>query len=298
MTFDLADKTVVITGAARGIGRGTAAAAAARGAKVAVIDLRQDDVDRAVAELGGSAIGFAVDVTDRDGLQHTFETIAGQLGGIDVVVANAGIAPRGATVAGLDPREFDRVIEVNLTGVYNTVIGALPFITERRGHVLLTSSVYAFMNGVGVSPYAVAKAGVEQLGRALSVELAPYGATAGVVYYGFIDTEMVKVGFDQDPIANSVQEMLPSFLTNRISPAEAGEATVRGIEKRAARTIAPRRWAPYSALRGLLNPIVDAAAARNRSVIDMVLAFNARSAGDRTDSTLDTDAATESTSTR
>ncbi|QRY64759.1 SDR family NAD(P)-dependent oxidoreductase [Gordonia sp. PDNC005] len=58
-----------------------------------------------------------------------------------------------------------RVIRVNLTGVYSAVICALPFVTERRGHVLPTSSVYAFMNEVGVSPYAVAKAGVEQLGR-------------------------------------------------------------------------------------------------------------------------------------
>ncbi|MGV7637292.1 SDR family NAD(P)-dependent oxidoreductase, partial [Mycobacterium kansasii] len=76
------------------------------------------------------------------------------------------------------PEEFDRVLAVNLHGVYNTVLAAMPHVLKNNGHLLLTSSVYAFVNGVGVSPYAVAKAGVEQLGRALRVELAPYGATA------------------------------------------------------------------------------------------------------------------------
>lgn len=280
MKFDLTGKTVVITGAAGGIGLGTARAAAARGAKVAVLDLQQEAADAAAAQLGGDALGLAVDVTDRAALHAAFATVADRLDGIDVVVANAGIAPRGATVQGMDPAEFDRVVEVNLRGVYNTVLAAMPFIVERRGHILLTSSVYAFMNGVGVSPYAVAKAGVEQLGRALRVELAPYGATAGVVYYGFVDTHMVKVGFDEDPIANLVQGLLPAFLADRISPEQAGEDTVRGIERRAARTITPARWAAYSALRGLVNPVLDAAATRYRPVVDMIRALDARSAAD------------------
>ncbi|WP_181697836.1 short-chain dehydrogenase/reductase [Nocardia sp. GTS18] len=278
MKFDLADKVVVITGAARGIGLGTAEAAALRGAKVAVLDLRRDDVDRAVGRLGDKAFGLAVDVTDREELARAFTTIADRLGGIDVVVANAGIAPRGATVQGMAPEVFDRVVEVNLTGVYNTVLAALPFIVERRGHLLLTSSVYAFMNGVGVAPYAVAKAGVEQLGRALRVELAPYGATAGIVYYGFIDTDMVKVGFDEDPLANAIVDLIPPFLTKRLTPAQAGEDTVRGIERRAAQTITPARWAALSAFRGLITPVMDGIAIRHRKVHKMIRGFDARSA--------------------
>lgn len=283
MKFDLAGKTVVITGAAGGIGLGTARAAAARGATVAILDLQQDAADRAAAQVGGGAVGLAVDVTDRAALHEAFASVADRLGGIDAVVANAGIAPRGATVQGMDPAEFDRVVDVNLHGVYNTVLAGMPYIVERRGHFLVTSSVYAFMNGGGVSPYAVAKAGVEQLGRALRVELAPYGASAGVVYYGFVDTHMVKVGFDEDPIANMAHDVLPAFLAQRISPEQAGEDTVRGIERRSARTITPLRWAPYSVLRGLLNPIVDEFAARHRPVIEMIRALDARSAADRRD---------------
>jgi NAD(P)-dependent dehydrogenase (short-subunit alcohol dehydrogenase family) len=152
---------------------------------------------------------------------------------------------------------FDRVLAVNLGGVYNTVITALPQIAERRGHIVVTSSVYAFINGLGAAPYAMAKAGVEQLGRALRVELAPHGAGASVAYFGFIDTDMVHMAIDADPLADRMKDTLPKVLRKRLSPAQAGEAVARGIEKRAPRIIAPKRWAAFSALRGIINPLLD-----------------------------------------
>jgi NAD(P)-dependent dehydrogenase (short-subunit alcohol dehydrogenase family) len=190
-------------------------------------------------------------------MQRVIATVVEQRGGVDVVVANAGIASRAATVRAMNGEAFDRVLAVNLGGVYNTVITALPQIAERRGHIVVTSSVYAFVNGMGAAPYAMAKAGVEQLGRALRVELTPHGAGASVAYFGFIDTDMVHLAIDADPLADRMKDTLPKVLRKRLTPAQAGEAVAQGIEKRAPRIIAPKRWAAFSALRGIINPLLD-----------------------------------------
>ena len=256
--FPLSGKVALVTGGARGIGFGTAEALARRGATVVLVDLEQAAAEAAASRLSQSARGFAADVTDRGAMQRVVATVVEQQGGLDVVVANAGIASRGATVRAMNGEAFDRVLTVNLGGVYNTVISALPQIAARRGHIVVTSSVYAFVNGLGAAPYAMAKAGVEQLGRALRVELAPHGAGASVAYFGFIDTEMVHRTIDGDPIANQLGEVLPGVLRKRLTPAQAGEAVARGIERRAPRIIAPKRWAAFSALRGIVNPAIDA----------------------------------------
>jgi NAD(P)-dependent dehydrogenase (short-subunit alcohol dehydrogenase family) len=255
--FELAGKVAIVTGGARGIGFGTSQALAKRGAVLVIVDLDNHAAESAAARLPGGALGLAADVTDRGAMQRVVATVTERFGGVDVVVANAGIASRGATVRAMNGEAFDRVLAVNLGGVYNTVITAVPQIAERRGHIVVTSSVYAFVNGLGAAPYAMAKAGVEQLGRALRVELVPHGAGASVAYFGFIDTEMVHLAIDADPIAEKMQNVLPKVLRKRLSPAQAGEAVARGIEKRAPRIIAPKRWAAFSAMRGIVNPLLD-----------------------------------------
>jgi NAD(P)-dependent dehydrogenase (short-subunit alcohol dehydrogenase family) len=255
--FELAGKVAIVTGGARGIGFGTAQALVKRGAVPIIVDLHQDAADSAAAALSNEGLGFAADVTDRGAMQRVVAEVVERRGGVDVVVANAGVASRGATVRAMNGEAFDRVLAVDLGGVYNTVIAALPQITARRGHIVVTSSVYAFLNGLGTAPYAMAKAGVEQLGRALRVELVPHGAGASVAYFGFIDTEMVHLAIDADPIADKLKEVLPRVLRKRLTPAQAGEAVARGVEKRAPRIIAPKRWAVFSALRGILNPLID-----------------------------------------
>ena len=255
--FDVAGKVALVTGGARGIGFGTAQALARRGAVPVIVDLDQGAAESAAAQLPGNGLGIAADVTDRGAMQRLIAMVSEQHGGVDVVVANAGIASRAATVRAMNGEAFDRVLAVNLGGVYNTVITALPQIAARRGHIVVTSSVYAFLNGLGTAPYAIAKAGVEQLGRALRVELAPHGASASVAYFGFIDTEMVHLAIDADPLAEQMKGVLPRVLRKRLSPAQAGEAVARGIEKRAPRIIAPRRWAAFSVLRGVVNPLFD-----------------------------------------
>ena len=211
-----------MTGAARGIGFETARQLHLRGASVAVVDLDADQAREAAERIGPRAIGIAADVTDQAAIMRAVAETVERFGGLDVAVANAGIAQSTvATVRGIGAEEWERVFEVDLLGVWRTVRAALPQIVERRGHIVVTSSVYAFVNGVLNSPYAVAKAGVESLGRTLRAELTPLGASASVAYFGWIDTKMVQDAFER-PHSDRMQQNLPGFLRKRLPPERGG----------------------------------------------------------------------------
>jgi NAD(P)-dependent dehydrogenase (short-subunit alcohol dehydrogenase family) len=275
--YDLTNKVAMVTGGARGIGLATARALASRGASVALVDLSAEAVGQAAALVNDSrAIGLAGDVTDRGAMQHAVAETVERFGGLDIVIANAGIASRVATFRALPSESFERVLDVNLMGVYRTVDAALPQIVKRQGHVVVISSIYAFMNGIGEVPYAMSKAAVEQFGRALRVELVQHGASASVAYFGFIDTEMIHQSLDQDPLAGALTSSLPKALHKRLAPAVAGEAIVRGIERRQARIIRPRRWAVLSVLRGILNPLADARIERDQEIQSHLRELDAR----------------------
>jgi NAD(P)-dependent dehydrogenase (short-subunit alcohol dehydrogenase family) len=282
--YSLSGKVALVTGGARGIGFATAQELVARGARVVVVDPHEDAVQDAAGRLGGGTIGIAADVTERDALDDVVAQIAERFGGLDVLVANAGIASRAATALAADPDQFERVIDVNLLGVWRSVRAALPEITRRQGHVVVVSSIYAFFNGVGAAPYAMAKAGVEQLGRALRVELKQHGASASVAYFGFIDTEMVHQAIDADPLADRMIGHTPKVLQKRLPPSAAGAAIVRGIERRQPRIIRPRRWTVLSVLRGLLNPLLDAQMERDAETQAITRELDAP-AGERTPTT-------------
>jgi NAD(P)-dependent dehydrogenase (short-subunit alcohol dehydrogenase family) len=272
LAYDLNGKVALVTGGARGIGYETARQMHARGASVAIVDLDPDSTREAAERIGERAMGIAADVTDSGAMLAAVAETVERFGGLDVAVANAGIAPEGGTVRAMPPEEWQRVVEVDLLGVYHTVRAALPQVFERRGQLVLIASVAAFVNGTMLSPYAAAKAGVEQLGRALRSELAPHGASATVAYFGWIDTEMVREGLDRQPGGKRLQETLPKFLFHRLTPDVAGAAIVNGVEARAPRVFAPRWWRYVSALRGLLNPILDRRTERNARFADIIRA--------------------------
>jgi NAD(P)-dependent dehydrogenase (short-subunit alcohol dehydrogenase family) len=277
--FDLNGKVALVTGAARGIGFETARQIQMRGASVAVLDLDPGQAADAAERIGARAIGIGADVTDQGAMMAAVAQVVDEFGGLDCVVANAGIAQKQiGTVYGMSGEEWERVLEVDLLGVFRTVRAALPQIVERRGHVLVVSSAYAFVNGFGNSPYAVAKPGVESLGRSLRVELAPHGASASVAYFGWVDTPMVQDAFAH-PDAQRLNEGLPSFLMKRIKPDEAAAAVVRGIEERAPRIFAPKWWRYVSALRGLINPLIDKRQERDAKTQRLLAEIDARATG-------------------
>ena len=245
----------LVTGAARGIGLESARLLHERGASVALTDLDLETTERAAKSIGERTLALAVDATDREALEGAVAETVARFGGLDIAGANADV--------------FERVVEIDLLGVWRTARACLPQVTARRGHIVVVASVYAFMNPALAAPYAISKAGVEQMGRALRAELAPHGASASVAYFGFIDTRMVQDSFE-DPVAESLQDLAPSFLLRRLSPAKAGEAIVNGLEKRAPRIVAPGWWRLLSALRGLLNPVMDARLERDPDAHDLV----------------------------
>jgi NAD(P)-dependent dehydrogenase (short-subunit alcohol dehydrogenase family) len=246
---------ILITGAARGIGAESARQLYARGHELALVGLEPAELEARAAELGARAAAFECDVTDRDALARTVEDVVARFGGIDVVIANAGVSTVG-TVASLPYEDFERVIEVNLLGVYRTVKAALPHVVERHGYVLVVASLAAALHGGMMANYAMAKAGAEAFANSLRQELAPQGTAVGCAYFGFIDTDMVRDAFDH-PAAQRSRRNAPGAFTKPIPVAESGKAIVRGVEGRRARVWAPRWVGAVLALRGIAMPLLE-----------------------------------------
>jgi NAD(P)-dependent dehydrogenase (short-subunit alcohol dehydrogenase family) len=229
-------QSVLITGAAHGIGAETARRLAARGARVSLVGL--GDLEAVAADCPGS-VTFEADVTDPDALAAAVDGTVEALGGIDTLFANAGIAAPGF-IRSQDPDTFERVIEVNLIGVWRTIRACLPHVIARRGYILPVASMAAILPPVGLGAYGAAKAGVENLGHALRVEMQGFGVDVGVAYFSWIDTEMVR-GADRTELGASMRAMLKGPLAKTYPVSAAAEAVVRGIERRS-RIVACPRW--------------------------------------------------------
>ncbi|MFJ7148887.1 short-chain dehydrogenase/reductase [Streptomyces sp. NPDC100445] len=265
--YSLTGRTVLITGATGGIGTATAHSLHAREANVVLLGRDTTALSALARRLGEERVlPLTADVTDPAALDEAVARAVHRFGGLDVVFANAGIAPaRPATMATIEPALFERIIEVNVLGTWRTVRAALPYVVARRGHVLVNASVYAYVNGAVNAPYAASKAAVEQLVRALRVELAGCGATAGVLYPGWVETTMSRVAFGADLLATQMrQAAFPRLFAHSIEPELVADRAVRGIERRAASITVPRRWQPVGVLRGIVNPLIDRALIRHK----------------------------------
>ncbi|WP_405484182.1 SDR family oxidoreductase [Nocardia sp. NBC_00511] len=261
--FPLDGRVALITGAGQGIGRELAVLLHRRGASVALLDIDARAVTALAAELGERALPVIADVADRTAMAEAIPQVVAYFGRLDVVVANAGVVPRPATLRTIDPADFERVLAINLSGVFNTVHPALDHIIDSRGHVVVVSSCAAFAPGMGGAPYMISKAAVEQLGRALRVELAPHGASAGIAYFGIVETAMTHETLDQDELGRRIDALLPWPLNIRITAPQAARTVADAIERRAPQSISPRGWIPYSLLRGVVNAVLDSALTRD-----------------------------------
>jgi len=258
----LEHKVVLITGAARGIGAATARAIVARGAKVVLLDIDPGPLDELASELGpDKALAAVTDVTDLGAVEQATAAGIARFGGIDIVMANAGIASYGS-VRRVDPAAFRRVIDINLTGVFHTVRAALPSLTSRKGYILVVSSLAAFAPAPGLAAYGASKAGVEQFASALRLELAHEGVDVGSAHMSWIDTPLVQ---DAKSDLSSFGEMLaalPGPLSRTTSVEACVDAFVRGLERRQRRVYVPG----WVGLVGWLKALVTTPVAEGRTL--------------------------------
>ena len=252
---DLAGKSVLITGAARGIGAALARKAAARGARVALVGLEPELLAAVADELGPEHLWVEADVTDPDALAAAVARTVETFGGLDVVVANAGIAPL-TTVATSSSRALSRTIEVNLIGAMLTAHAALPALTRSRGHLLLISSAAAFTVLPGMSAYCAAKAGLERFGDALRLEVAHRGVTVASAHPTWIDTDMVRDTEAALPTFAETRSQLPGPLGAYTSVDECARALLENLETRGRRVFVPRLVGVVSALRQVITGAV------------------------------------------
>jgi NAD(P)-dependent dehydrogenase (short-subunit alcohol dehydrogenase family) len=190
----LDSKVVIVTGAAspRGIGKATAKALAAQGARVVILDLRKEDAESAARDLGEEHLGLACDVTDKDACISAAKAVIEKYGRVDGLINNAGISQPLKTMD-IGPGNFDAVIDVNLRGTLYMSQAVIPQMREQKsGSIVCISSVSAQRGGgiFGGPHYSAAKAGVLGLARAMARELGPDNVRVNSITPGLIQTDI------------------------------------------------------------------------------------------------------------
>jgi NAD(P)-dependent dehydrogenase (short-subunit alcohol dehydrogenase family) len=243
-------RRVLITGAARGIGAELARRLHRRGARVAVAGLEPELLEAVAAEAGG-APWRECDVADREQVEATVAHAVQELGGLDVVVANAGVAAQLPLIGG-NPEIMERTLSVNVMGVYNTLRAAGPHISHPAGYALPVASLAAAVHAPLLGAYSASKAAVEALGNTLRVELRSSGAKVGVAYFAELDTDMTKRGFGTEAASKM------KLGAAHVAPLKVGiDALERGIARRSRRVYAPRWVGPVLPVRMAVQPLVD-----------------------------------------
>ena len=259
-------KVALITGGANGIGAEVARQLHDRGARVVLTDVDEGLLKEVAARIGEDRVLTVVaDVRDLSAMQNAVDKGIERFGGIDIVMANAGIGTYGSVLQ-VDPEAFRTLIDVNVVGVFHTVRATLPSVIDRQGYVLIVSSVAAYLALPGLAPYNAAKAGVEHFANALRLEVARLGVDVGSAHMSWIDTPLVR---ESKADLSTVREMLASLpgpLAKTTSVEKCGDAFVKGIEARKRRINCPGWVEVLRWIRPLLaTRMVEAQAAKTAS---------------------------------
>ena len=247
----LKGKVVLITGAASGIGAATALEVARHGGMPVLVDCDEQPLAQMAQQCGQDTLHRVADVTDLAAMQDVVAQTLAVYGRIDVVFANAGVAAFGP-VAHVDPPAWQRCVEVNVFGVFNTVRAALPALVKQQGYVLINASVSSFAHPPAMSAYAASKSAVEAIGNVLRLEMAAHQVGVGVMYAGWVSTPLVTEGA-LHPGFVRLRATMPGFLNKEISPEETAQVIVDAMVQRKRRVFLPTWLKILFGLRALLH---------------------------------------------
>lgn len=266
MSYDLEGRVVAVTGAAGGLGVVLARALRAEGARVAVLDLDADCVAARAADLGDlrSARGWVADVRDLEQLTTVMDEVRDHFGRLDVAIAAAGVLGPVAALSATSAADWDRVLDVNLGGVWRTFKAAAPHVAEQRGHLLAMSSMVGWIHPPLLGAYAASKAGVWALCDALRLELRTAGVTVGSVHPVIFRTPMIGDALESPAAVALVDDFRGVFRTVPVDTVVAD--IVRGLRRRSARVVTPRQLRPAALAPGLIQAVVERAFFRRATI--------------------------------
>jgi NAD(P)-dependent dehydrogenase (short-subunit alcohol dehydrogenase family) len=224
---------------------------------LALVGLEPEMMAAVAARCGEGTFVAECDVSSNEQVAQAVDAATEALGGLDVVVANAGIAT-GGPLRSQDMRSWERVIEVNLLGVMYTDRAALPHLERSGGYLLNISSSAAALRAPGMTAYCAAKAGVEALSDCLRIEMQPLGVQVGVGYFLFLDTDMVRDSEREMPMMQRARSETPRFLARTYPLEPAIDEVVAAIAERRRRVAYPRWVLKMLGIRQLLaSPFIE-----------------------------------------
>ncbi len=237
-----ASKVAIVTGAARGIGAGVAAALAKRGYAVGLIGLEGDLLRQNAKAIGPEALAFEADMTDRTAVGSAFEGVRERFGRIDAVVSNAGIS-NFDLLKTMSPDHFRRVMAVNVEGTFNAIQASLPHLTESKGYFLGVASIAAALAPPGMAAYGASKGATENLLNTFRAEVIHKGVDVGVAYFCWLETDLVKTGGEHPAFTSTWTASREDAFIKAVSP-ETSTVSIRAPDPAAAEHIRHCRPAP------------------------------------------------------
>lgn len=254
----ITEQVIFITGGARGIGLETAKALAGRGAKLVLTDLDAPALEEAVDLIGADkCLGIVADVCDLAAMEAAVAAGVEKFGRLDAVLANAGIASYGSVMA-IDPAAFQRTLDINVVGVFNTARASIPALEESKGYLLVVSSLAAFAAAPGLAAYNASKAGAEHFANALRLEVTHRGIAVGCAHMSWIDTPLVQDAKADLPTFQELVSKLPPPLNRTTGVDACVKAFIKGIDKRSRHVYCPGWVRGVGLNRNVVNSAVGA----------------------------------------